>query len=349
MENKNLTICFFGIYDPNYSRNRVLIQGLKENDVKVIECRTELKGIKKYFDLIRRHWKIRKDYDVLFVAFPGWHSAVLAKFLTRKSIIFDAFVSIYDSTVFDRKNTKKGSLKAKYFWFMDKLSCKLADKVILDTNEHIKYFVEEFGLKKEKFTRIFVGSSAENFSFSRKINSNKFSIIFYGFLIPLQGIKYILGAAEKLQSDKNIQFNIVGSKIKRNYKNKNFSNINFIDDVSYTELLELISQSDICLGIFGNTEKTRRVIPNKVFDAVALKKPLITADTVAVRELFGDNDLLLIPTANSEELAKAILDLKGNPEKMDYLAQNSYNKFTKEVKVSILGKKVKEIAENLVK
>ena len=55
MIKENLAVCFFGIYNPKYSRNRVLIQGLEENNIKVIQCRTELKGVIKYFDLIKKH------------------------------------------------------------------------------------------------------------------------------------------------------------------------------------------------------------------------------------------------------------------------------------------------------
>jgi len=350
MKKENITICFFGRYDSNYSRNRVLINGLRQNNVEVIECQTKLKGIIKYFDLIKKHYKIRKKYDVLFVAFPGWHAMILAKFLTRRPIIFDAFVSIYDSTVFDRKNIKKISFKAKYFWLMDWLSCKLADKILLDTNEHIKYFIQEFGLKKEKFERIFVGSFAHNFSFSKKFKkNNKFIISFYGFLIPLQGIKYILESAKLLEKHLDIQFNFIGTKIKRKYQNGNFFNINFIENLSYKKLLDLINQSDICLGIFGDTKKTQRVIPNKVFDCVALKKAVITADTPAIRELFNENDLMLIPAANSQKLAKAILILKNNHQKIEKLAQNGYNKFIQNTKISILGNRLKKIAENLIK
>lgn len=345
-----MKICFFGRYNPEYSRNRVLISGLKENDVEVVECRTELTGVIKYFDLIKKHWKIRKDYDVLFVAFPGWHSVVLAKFLTRKPVIFDAFVSIYDSTVFDRKNTKERSLKAKYFWFIDWLSCKLADKIILDTNEHIKYFVKEFGIKKEKFHRIFVGSFAENFSFTNIIKKNdKFIVSFYGYLIPLQGLNYIIESVKKIEQYKDIRFNIIGSKIKRKYKNREFLNVNFIEDVPYEKLLELTNQSDICLGIFGDTQKVQRVIPNKVFDAVALRKPVITADTSAIRELFDENDLYLVPTANPQALSEAILFLKNNTNIMEKMAKNGYNKFIQKTGKAILSKKLKQIVEDLVK
>jgi glycosyltransferase involved in cell wall biosynthesis len=345
-----MTICFFGRYNPNYSRNRVLLEGLKMNYVDIIECHSNKKGIKKYFDLIKKHKQIKNDYDVLFVAFPGWHAMILAKFLSRKPIIFDAFLSVYDSTVWDRKNTSRYSPKALYFWLLDWLSCKLADKVLLDTNEHIKYFIKEFRIKKEKFERVFVGSFAEIFSFSRfKKTDNKFRIIFYGFLIPLQGLKYILESAKKLEKYKDIQFDIVGTKIKKSYSNQNFSNINFIEDLNYEKLLEKINQSDVCLGIFGDTEKAQRVIPNKVYDCVSLKKPIITADTPAIRELFDISDLMLIERANSDALSDTILNLKNNPDLMEKLAQNGYDKFIKNANIDILGKQLKQIAESLIK
>ncbi len=325
-----MRICFFGGYNPNYSRNKILIQGLILNGVEIIECRTELRGIIKYFDLIKKHWKIRKQYDVLLVAFPGWHAVVLAKFLTRKPIIFDAFVSVYDSTVFDRKNTKKRSLKAKYFWLMDWLACKLADKVLLDTNEHIKYFVEEFGLNEGKFVRISVGaddSVLRPIKVEDKRRKSKFIVHYHGNVIPLQGVKYILESAKLLKLYKDIQFNLIGSRVKRWYEKSFSGNVNFIENVPYEKLAEYISQADICLGIFGDTNKTQRVIPNKVYEYMACQKPIITADTPAIRELFNENDLHLIPTASPEVLAKAILKLKNDSALREKLAENAYNRF----------------------
>ena len=344
MEKENLTICFFGRYDPNYSRSRTLALGLKENNVRVIECRTELKGIIKYFDLIKRHWKIRKQYDILLVAFPGWHAAILSRFLTRKLIIFDALVSIYDSTVFDRKNTKKGGLKAKYFWFTDWLSCKLVNKVILDTDEHIKYFVDEFGLKKDKFIKVLLGTDTRFFKPRFAFKNTKFIIQHQGNIVPLQGIVFILEAARLIEEHKDIQFNIISSRIKRTHEKRGFSNVNFIDNVLYEELPDYISQADLCLGIFGDTNKTQRVIPHKVYEYVSMRKPIITADTPAVRELFNDNDLCLVPTANPQELAKAILKLKADRELRVKLAENAYNKFMQKCTPKIIiSKLLKEI------
>jgi len=347
MKNKDLTICFFGRYDPNYSRSRTLSLALKQNGVEIIECRTELKGVIKYFDLIKRHWKIRKQYDVLFVLFPGWHSVFLAKLLTRKPIIFDALVSIYDSTVLDRKNTKKGSLKARYFWFTDWLSCKIADKVLLDTDEHIKYFVEEFGINSNKFAKIILSTDTRFFKPKGKPENKKFIIQHQGSVVPLQGVTFILEAARILENHKDIQFNIVGSRVKRTYEKKDFSNVNFIENVPYEELPLYSAKADLCLGIFGDVGKTQKVIPHKVYEYVSMKKPVINADTPAVRELFCDDDLYLIPTANSQELANAILKLKNDKGLREKLAENSFKKFEEKGNLNVVGQELVKVINEI--
>ena len=320
-----MTICFFGIYKDRYSRNRILKKGFEENGIKVVTCRTDLKGAKKFIDLIKKHWRIRKKYDVMFVGYLGWSSVVLVKLLTRKPIVFDAFLSIYDSTVFDKKKMDKKSLRAKYYWFMDWVACTLADKILLDTNEHIKYFVQEFGIKKEKFERVFVGTETDLFKPDEKVG-DEVVVHYHGNTFNLQGAKYIMEAARMF---KDIKFNMVGTRVKKRFEKDNIKNVNFIANVPYEELSQEINKADICLGIFGDTNKTQRVIPNKVYECAACKKPIITADTPAIRELFNENDLMLIPTANSEEIAKAINKLKNDKMLREKLAANAYYKVVK--------------------
>jgi hypothetical protein len=47
-----MTILYFGNYNPNYSRNRVLIRGLRENGVKVVECNVKRSGFLSLFFLL---------------------------------------------------------------------------------------------------------------------------------------------------------------------------------------------------------------------------------------------------------------------------------------------------------
>ena len=136
-DKKKLTVCYFGTYTSEYSRNSTLISGLKKNEVDVVECKTIRRGFLKYIDLIVKHWKIRNSYDIMIVGFQGIQAVILAKLLTRKTIIFDAFASIYDSMVMDRKSVKVNSFVAKYYWWLDKISMILADIVLFETNENI--------------------------------------------------------------------------------------------------------------------------------------------------------------------------------------------------------------------
>ena len=175
-----------------------------------MECKTIRRGFLKYIDLIVKHWKIRNSYDIMIVGFQGIQAVILAKLLTRKTIIFDAFASIYDSMVMDRKSVKVNSFVAKYYWWLDKISMTLADIVLFDTNENIDYVAKEFGIKKEKFRRIFIGANTGVFyPVERESHSKNFTVLFYGSFLPLQGIDYIVKAA-KLLEEENIIFEIVG-------------------------------------------------------------------------------------------------------------------------------------------
>ena len=83
-----MKVCFFGTYKPDYSRNIILIRGLRENGIEVIECNDRSKGLLKFCRLFLKHLKIRNKYDVMIVGFPGHTAMILAKAICRKKIIF---------------------------------------------------------------------------------------------------------------------------------------------------------------------------------------------------------------------------------------------------------------------
>lgn len=349
----NMTICYFGIYKPDYSRNRVLIKGLKENGVKVIECNTGLKGISKYFDLIKKHQKIRGKYDAMVVGFPGYQAVILARFLTRKPIIFDAFFSLYDAMVLDRKTVKPRSFKAWYFWLLDWLSCSLADHVLLDTNVQIDFFNKIFNIKKEKFSRIFLGASDDIF-YPKTINNKNdiFTVLFYGSSLPLQGVPYIIKAAKLLERS-SIEFKLIGkegkekSKLIELAKKIKVNNINFIGFLPEDSLLQAIAEADLCLGMFGDTDRAKRVICNKIYECAAMRKSIITADTPAIREFFDKEDLYLVKISDAESLARGILELKNNANLCKKIANNGYNKFVKHGVPKVLGLELKKIIKSV--
>ena len=71
-------------------------------------------------------------------------------------MIADPIISLYDTMVYDRKKCRRLSFRGFYYYFLDWLMVKLADIIILDTNENINYFSKNFYADKTKFRRLFI-------------------------------------------------------------------------------------------------------------------------------------------------------------------------------------------------
>lgn len=338
-----MKILMLGVYNlEDYSRGRVLYKGLKLNNID-IDILNPKKN--KYPNIIKR--LLKKDYDILIVTgkivlLCSW----LLKIIHRKKIIFDVFISDYENLVLDRKVIKENSLKAKLLRYIDRTSCKLANHCILDTQEHIDYFCKEFKLKKEKFSVVYVGSDDEIFYPRENKKNEKFLVQFNGTFIPLQGIEYIVKAAKILEKE-NIQFKIIGTgqehkKIKELYKKLGLNNIEFTDKyIPLKEYAEETNKADICLGIFGDSIKTNNVIPNKAFETIATKKPLITSETVAIKEIFTDKENCLFCKPHDEtDLANKILLLKNDKKLREKIASNGYKLFKERFDNKNIGKEI---------
>lgn len=85
-------------------------------------------------------------------------------------------------------------------------------------------------------------------------------------------------------------------------------NLHWIEWATYDQLRQHLAASDICLGIFGESDKAASVIPNKVFQIVAAGRPLITRDSDAIRELLRHAPpcTYLVPPGDPTALANAI-------------------------------------------
>lgn len=350
-------ILFFGSYNPGYSRNRVILKCLNSLNFEVIECRDNSVGFSKFFKLFNEYWNHKNDYDLMFVPFPGQEIMPIAWALNKifggRPIIFDAFTSHYGGYILDRKYYAINSPRAIYYRFIDKLSCYLADRVILDTQAHVNFFVEEFKIPKDKFNVVLVSTDTDIFKPAvSSITNDTFLVHFHGNFIPLQGSEYIIGAARLLESE-NIKFNIVGrgqdyKKARESADRHCLKNIEWVDPVSYESLPNLISKADLCLGIFGNSPKTELVIPNKIYEYISMAKTVITADTEAVREVFKDREnIILCRKADSEDLASSIIRLRDDSRLRREVALKSYELFKKDLSPEVVTRQLAEIINNL--
>jgi len=344
--------CFFGSYNSEYNRNSVIINGLQKNNVQVMHCNFRSNFFKRALQLIP--CALKKDFDILFVLYPCHLDIWLAKIvalLKRKPLVIDKFVSQYDSEL-EYGNIKKNSVQALYFKFIDKSSCLFADKVFLDSKEQINYFVKEFSLPEKKFDWFFVGANEDRLKPRKQKKHKTFNVLFYGWVTPVQGFNFVVEAARQLASHKDIKFTFIGdSKYYRALRDTySETNAEFIGIIPYNQLVKYIGQADALLaGHFGTTPKAVRVIPNKAFEGLAMKKPVVLSNTPLSRKHFKDKEnIVFAKKGSAESIKKAIIFLKNNPGKAKRIALNGNRLFNQKFSSRKIGGEIKGKLQSFV-
>ena len=272
--------------------------------------------------LLRRALQAR--FDLLIVAFRAHSDIFLAGLIAKLRgvpLMFDPLTSRYKERVVDRRQVSESSLLATWYRRSDSAGCRLADYVLLETNAQIEYFTSTFGISRDKCRRVWLSADDEIMRAGTvTARQDAFTVFFYGRFSPLHGIEHILEAAALLERRHDaVRFVIVGrgqtyDAMRTFAERLGVSSVTFMDPVSQAELARLMSSADVCLGTFGNNARARRVIPYKVFDALAVGRPVITADTPALREAMRPGeDVWTCPSGDSEALADAIAMLKRDP------------------------------------
>ncbi len=320
-----MIILFAGRYSRDYNRNKIILDGLKQqDDVEVIEYEFRKR---KDFDL--KKFK-SLDQKVDFIYCPSFsHKFVrLIKRHATKPVVFDPLISNYLTKVFDYKNVSRWSPRAYKNFLKDKRPFKAVDLLIADTEQHKKYYHKTFGIALDKIKVIPVGVNTTEFYPQENAKNEKFTVGFYGGFIPLQGTKFIIEAANILKENLDVQFSLIGTgyqweEMKQKVKSLGLTNVNFQGWIAYDELPFKINEFDVCLGIFGDTPKAQLVIPNKIFHYAAIGKPIITMNSPAIKEIFQNDSNIVLIENTGKAIAKAILDIRNDRGKASKIGQNS--------------------------
>ena len=352
-----MVVCFFGYPNDSYSRSKILIDGLKKNRVKVVHC-TDKSGFApiRYFKLFKKFWPLHNKSDIIFVQFPGQLNMPIAWILGKlfsKQVILDAFTSLYNTYIFDRHSVKQASLAAKFYWWVDKLSCTLAHKVTLDTNAHIDYFVKTFKLRRKKFYRLPVGGDDTDFKPRSKVKGQRSKVVveFHGMFTRLHGAEYFVRVAKKLENYKNLEFWLIGSshnyKLPINlYKKLKPKSLKYFRRLNVKKLARKVAQADITIGHLGATQKAKMVIGFKLMHGMAVGNAIIAVDKPATKELLVPNtNFLPIKSKSTKSLSDAIIRLSQSKNLLKNLSRNAYQYHKQNFANVILGKSLKKIIE----
>jgi glycosyltransferase involved in cell wall biosynthesis len=135
-----------------------------------------------------------------------------------------------------------------------------------------------------------------------------------------------------------------GNTFEKNFKQAKelkLKNITFHHDVPLIDHPAIIEKADIFLGFLGDFPSVERVIPNKVYQGLALNKVVVTADAPVTRSVFKHKEnMYLLPAANTQAFMDAILELQNNPTLRMKIVTNGYKMFTENFSPKAVGKQL---------
>ncbi|MFH1755149.1 MAG: glycosyltransferase family 4 protein [Candidatus Latescibacterota bacterium] len=337
-------VCFFGGYIENYPRSAVLRKGLEKLGVPVSSCRVHHKKRlpARYAALIAAYLRSNRDFSVIYVPEFRHKDVPLAWLigkLSGKKVVFDPLVSRYDTKVHDRGDAPERSVQAWHNRNLDRLSLALPDLVLADTQAHADYYISELGASPAKVRILPVGVDEELFkpkAAGQGMESNDghrraaTKVLFFGNYLPLHGVPTIVRAANLLRARQDIEFELLGGgqtfpEVEALVLREQADNIHLLPRIPIESLPDKISSATFCLGIFGQTDKASRVVPNKVYQCMAMAKAVITARSPAMLERFADDDsLCLVPPGDAQALADKIVHLADHAEERERIAARAH-------------------------
>ena len=273
----------------------------------------------------------------IIVLFPGVLELFLLKILNikrSKKIGYDFFTSFYLTLVEDRKKFSGNSIASRILIFIDRLIFKMSDFQFVESQEMLNYLKKNLDINTQH-TYVLPTPRPIYKQEDYSPDNNYCQLLFWGNFAEMHGIEYILDCAKHLSSEKYI-FDLIGdgplmNNIKKRVKNEQIDNVRllgylpFYDPKSTNDVVANILRADICLGTFSNSIKNNLIIPHKIIEAMSFSKPIITADSIFIKNNLSEI-VRGVPPENGKKLADDIEELFNDKNLMNELSQKG-NKF----------------------
>ncbi len=323
------TVLWWGRFDPDYSRNRVLRQQLTQLGWTIRDFRPLVSRFAGMEAALRR---IPAPDLVWIPCFRQRDAAAAIAWARarRVPVLFDPLISAWDKQVFERGKFAEDSAEANALLTWEKKLFDGADMVVADTAPHADFFAQRFGLPEDKLAVIGVGAEETLFQPAPPdfAHQGPVEVLFYGSFIGLQGPEVIVEAA-RIYEGPPVSWHLLGAgPLLKSCETAadGLENLFFEPWLDYARLPERIHNADILLGVFGASEKAGRVIPNKVYQSLACGRPVITQQSAAYPEDLDrpDSGIAFIPPGEPKALAKTVAEWATRRDELPALSASAF-------------------------
>lgn len=280
-----------------------------------------------------------------------------ARFARRRRLplIFDPLISAYDKQVYERCKFPPQSRQAQALLAWERRLFEKADLVLADTIGHASFFASVLGVEESCLRVLPVGADEAIFKPSPlppwPVAGRPVRLMFYGSFLALHGVSTIVDALGAYRGPP-VEVHFIGSGPHRADAEAKLAvlplhpaivRVVFTDWLPIDQLASRLAEVDLVLGIFGTSAKAQRVVPNKVYQALAVGRAVITADTPAFDAVFRQQTpppLAFTPPGDAGALAGQIAEWAADYEALIRRGESAYKLYEQHFCTSVLQAKL---------
>ena len=293
------------------------------------------KRLLNYFSFVfSSFWGLSKagKQDILFFESPPLFlgiTALVYGWITRTRIIMNISDLWPESAVALGLVSSGWMIKAAEG--LEKLLYRKAWRISSQT-EGIRASLIERGVPEKKVTFLPNGVNLDLFAPRERdvemaqklsINEEDFVLIYAGTMGYAQGLESVIRAAELLKDKAGFRFLFVGDGTEKPMlealtREKGLSNVGFVDFQPVQEMPRFFSLSSASIVPLKKNKLFEGARPSKMFPALGSAVPVIYCGEGEAAELvLSSGGGVVVEPENSEALARAIVDLKKNPNRRE--------------------------------
>ncbi|MBW1923279.1 MAG: glycosyltransferase family 4 protein [Deltaproteobacteria bacterium] len=303
-----------------------------------------------------------KDVDIVVSTSPQFFCG-LAGYAVSKRLNVPWLLEIRD--LWPESIVAVGALKSRSIISLlegiESFMYRKADGIVSVTRSFVDHIVSR-GVEREKVSVVTNGADLRRFDPLPKDNpvarelglADRFVAAFIGTHGMAHGLETVLLAAERLRKENNILFLLVGDgaereNILRQKERLQLDNVLMLPQQSKDRAVKLLASADVSLVLLRKNRLFRTVIPSKIFEAMAMERPIILGVDGESKEIMLESGAgICIEPENDRELADAVLTLYRDRERCREMGQRGRRFVERNYSRDILARRYLSLIEEVI-
>lgn len=271
-------------------------------------------------------FKVRKA-DVIICTSPPLTVGLTGWFLSRAKKIPMVFEvrDLWPESAIDT-GVLKNNVLIRFSYWLEKFSYKSASWINVLTPAFEKVLINRKNVRPDRISMIPNAADLDIFKPGEKMSwvrskyglDDKFIVMYVGAHGVANHLIQLLETAKLLKQHKDIVLMLVGSGMEKpmlvqKAAEWGLDNVVFVDSVSKEVIVDYVAASDVCTAVLKKLDTFKTVYPNKVFDYMSAKRPIIIAIDGVAKKLVEDAGAgIYVEPENAKEFADAVLKFKND-------------------------------------